>query len=363
MTPVRSSGSRRLHAIEALRGFASGFVLLFHSLAAFEPAQLNPVLRAVHKFTQQGWLGVHMFFAISGWCIAERLAAAYRRDEPIAGFLRERALRIYPTYWAALALTFAVRVVAVPFNHTFLAASFPAGVRGWFADLFLVNRYLSAPATIIVSWSLVYELGFYLLGSGGLLLRRKFVSSSALAVLGLALCLWPLLGVNPRATYVLGLWPDFFAGALAWWAARSSSTGRARFVAAALVALLALVVTWPGGFGGEARVAALGTAASLWFLSKRERGAPPSGAMRALGWVGAFSYSLYLIHLAVLSPFTNLAGRIVAPSSLAFCGVWLAALLISLATGWALYHWVESPFERWRKSHWSNRPAENRAAT
>ena len=79
--------------------------------------------------------------------------------------------------------------------------------------------------------------------------------------------------------------------------------------------------------------------------------------MRALGWLGAFSYSLYLIHLAVLSPFTNLAQRFVPPSRWLFCGVWVVGLLVSTAAGWALYRWVEAPIERWRKTRWSARPA------
>jgi peptidoglycan/LPS O-acetylase OafA/YrhL len=123
--------------------------------------------------------------------------------------------------------------------------------------------------------------------------------------------------------------------------------------------MLALVALWPGGFGGEARVVAIGTATALWIFSKRERGAAPSTAMRALGWIGAFSYSLYLIHLAVLSPFTNLVQRFVHPDRLSFCATWLAAVLLSGAAGWALYRWVEAPLERWRKSRWSARPVPN----
>jgi peptidoglycan/LPS O-acetylase OafA/YrhL len=200
-------------------------------------------------------------------------------------------------------------------------------------------------------------LGFYLLAGGALLLRRKICSSGVIAVCGLALCLWPLTGWNLRPAYVLGLWPDFFCGALVWWAARRRAAGPRWSAAAALVALLVLEAAWPGGYGGLARVVAVGTAVALWIFSLRERDAPPHGIMRAFGWVGAFSYSLYLIHLAVLSPFMNLAQRFISPAQSSFCFVWLLAIGCAGTAGWLLYHWVEAPIEQWRKSRWSARRA------
>lgn len=353
---ARATGSRRLQAIEVMRGVACGWVLLFHALTNFEPEQLHPLLRGLRHVTGLGWLGVHMFFAISGWCIAERLAAAWRRGEPALGFLRERALRIFPTYWAALALSFALRVAAVPFNTATLASSFPTGGRGWLADLLLLNPYLGTTATIIISWSLVYELGFYLIGAGALLLRQRGIPSATIAAMGFGLCLWPLFGWNFAPTYVLGLWPDFFAGVLAWWAARATTLAPKWSATAGLAVLLALDAFWPGGYGALARLAAIGTAVALWFFFARDDGTPASGLARRLGWFGTFSYSLYLIHLAVLSPLTNLARRFVAPTGLPFVLVWVAVVGLSGAAGWALYRWVEAPIERWRKSRWSARP-------
>jgi peptidoglycan/LPS O-acetylase OafA/YrhL len=344
-----------LHAIEVARGIASGWVLLFHSLAALPADSLHPVLQMAQRFTSLGWLGVHIFFAISGWCIAERLAAAYRRGESCRGFLRERVLRIFPTYWAAFALLLLTRLVAMPFNHTPPERNFPVSGTVWIGDLLLINPYLGVPATLMVSWSLVFELGFYALGAGALLLRRHGLASAVIAALGMFLCAGPLLHVESKATYVLGLWPDFFAGALVWWSARVPTAKRTVAGIAGLSILLVLALTWPGGYGGLARTTALATAAALWLASRHNRSGINGNLSRALAWLGVCSYSLYLVHLTVLSPFLNLAQRAVPPSNAAFVVVWLAALALGVGAGWLLHRFVESPVELWRKSRWSHR--------
>jgi exopolysaccharide production protein ExoZ len=338
----------RLWTIDVARGMASSWVLLFHSLAGIPSDTLYPVLGVVQQFSKYGWLGVHMFFAISGWCIAQRLAAGWRRKEPAQVFLRERALRIYPTYWAALGLALALRLAAVPFNTTHVADNLPSGPQGWIADLFLLNPYLKTPATLVVSWSLVYELGFYLLAAGALTLRRR-VSAATLVLLGMLLSLWPLTGWQFRLTYVISLWPDFFVGGLVWWAARSRAPMLKYFAAGGLAVLTLLTLAWPGGYGGQGRLAAIGTATILWVLSRQDHRVAANPFLRKLAWVGGFSYSLYLIHLALLSPFMNLAKRWVSPRHALFCLVWLVAVLLAFTGGWLLNRLVEAPVEHWRK--------------
>jgi peptidoglycan/LPS O-acetylase OafA/YrhL len=353
--PAVSPGPRvhRLPAIEVARGFASVWVLLFHSLATWPPEALHPALRTVRHFTTAGWLGVHVFFALSGWCIAERLAAAYRRHESGGRFLRERVLRIFPTYWAALALLLLTRLAAQPFNHTPLWSNLPAGPLGWCGDLLLLNPYVGAPATLIVSWSLVYELGFYALGALALLLRRRGISSAGLVATGLLLCAWPLLPFDSVATHVLRLWPDFFVGALVWWCARRRTAARTIIGLVGLGSLGGLVGAWPAGYGGSARGTAIATAAILWVAAGRATDSRQNPFLRAFAWLGACSYSLYLVHVTVLSPFLNLAQRFVPPDHLAFAAIWLVAVALGIGAGRLLYVWVEAPVERWRKTRWA----------
>jgi peptidoglycan/LPS O-acetylase OafA/YrhL len=43
-------------------------------------------LRWLHKFADLGWFGVHLFFVISGYCLAERAARSLSRGEGVPSF-------------------------------------------------------------------------------------------------------------------------------------------------------------------------------------------------------------------------------------------------------------------------------------
>ena len=353
--PVRrpSSGSQRLYAIEIARGVACGAVLVFHSLTTLPPETLHPAVRFIRQFTNFGWLGVSVFFAASGWCIAERLAAAWRRGETPGAFLRERALRIYPTYWAALALMVAVRLVAAVFNGTLVANNVPNGALAWLGDLLLIQTYLGTSALLFVSWSLVYELTYYAMGGGALALRRWGCSTVGVLLLGALLMVPPVVGWNFRATFALGCWPDFFAGALAWFITRGKRDRTT--VVAGVIFLVIAGATALGGdqFGGLPRKVAMGTATFFGLIRVVPALAvTPNRWFGPFAWLGGISYSLYLIHVTVLSPYTNFVLRHVHPEKPVFCFLWLVGLALATVAGVALHWWVEAPVERWRKIRW-----------
>lgn len=345
-----TSGIHRLAAIEIARGLASLWVLLFHSLVALPAESLHPVLSFARHCTSPGWLGVHAFFALSGWCIAERVAAAYRRNESCRHFLRERAFRIFPTYWAALALLLLSRVAAMPFNHVPLAQNLPSAGRVWLGDAFLISQYLDVTPTLLVSWSLTFEIGFYLIAALGLRLRRTGVYPGGILLLGSLVCLWPLIPHRPAFFFVLNLWPEFFAGTLAWWCARNSRENRSWAGCFALAALLLLPLAKPAAFGAAGHYTALITSLLILYFAQRTVGVGQGFLFRHFLRLGAISYSVYLAHVTVMSPFQNLLQRMVPPSSLAYVVIWLCQVCLGIGAGVFLYQVVEAPVERWRKS-------------
>ncbi len=142
------------------------------------PAITFPTLNIVSRY---GYLGVHLFFVISGFVI---LMTAY--DRSIESFSASRVARLFPAYWMAVLLT----VTLQQFWHE---GRNPSLVDG------LVNLTMTQEAFDIVNvqgafWTLWIELKFYLLIGVFVLIgvtRRRVL---AFAVL------WPLIGQIAVAT-------------------------------------------------------------------------------------------------------------------------------------------------------------------
>jgi len=322
--------------------------MLFHSINTFPQGALPGALVHFRAITRWGWLGVHVFFAISGWCIAERLAKADSKGESAGHFTIERLLRIYPTYWAALIATIALRLAALPFNTAHVSESVPGSFSEWMGSVFLISPYIGRSPYIFVSWSLVYELGFYVCAAIALeASRRRMANGKTLFLLGCILCMtpWTVLG-TPAPWRVLDLWPDFFAGVAAWWAVRRGVAHPGGFVALGL--LLVLTIALPA-YGGIGRLTAVGTAWALAIAWRWDRQLTRVPLMGPLIWIGGLSYSLYLIHIPVISPIENLLGRWIHSSSPWFIAVWAFSLAMAIAGAKCLNHFVEAPVNRWRK--------------
>jgi peptidoglycan/LPS O-acetylase OafA/YrhL len=165
-------------------------------------------------------------------------------------------------------------------------------------------------------------------------------------LLGSLLCFMPWVAHLVTSPWrVLELWPDFFAGAAAWWAARRGARIQGYGV---LALLLAATAFWPA-YGGIGRMTAIVTALALALAWPHDHRLEKNRAVRALAWAGGFSYSLYLIHVPLLSPIENLLGRWIPPTSPWLILVWSCATGIALVGGICLNKWVEAPVERWRR--------------
>ena len=100
--------------IDALRGIAAFLVVLYHLFGSgaykefLSPEKLS-FFNAVYFIPAYGYVGVFLFFVISGFCIHLRWAKIYSRGEEspkidFIAFWKRRWLRLYPAYLAAMAL-------------------------------------------------------------------------------------------------------------------------------------------------------------------------------------------------------------------------------------------------------------------
>ena len=168
--------------ISALRGLAALLVVVQH--AGFFAAQSAGTRYGDVVKIDFGVLGVVMFFTISGFVIG------LNRHLPTPEFLARRALRIYPAFWAAYALSAVIALVAGEKTGF-----------SWSAALLLPSR--GYPAIHLPMWTLVFEVFFYALAAAVFALRLSDRTLTALA-----LC-WILViqNMNPYMTGSLAFLP------------------------------------------------------------------------------------------------------------------------------------------------------------
>ncbi len=341
------SGSK-LESIQVARAIAACAVVACH-LPGFESKYLSgpPVAPSVCLY---GMTGVDLYFVISGFIITTISRNQFGEPGQAWRFLVHRAVRIYPTYWVwclPIAVLFALNPGMVNSSH-----GRPDVIRSL---LLLPQQNLPL---LLVSWTLVYEMFFYLLFAGALRwvkaedLSRVLMAWAAVVVVGnvvlapsqnepvLDLTFSPLL-----LEFIFGCMVALHADSVGRRAAIGSlAIGIAGFVAGTLV-LNARDEPFPLGW---TRVLIYGVCSTLVVagLVAQER----AGRLkfpRALVALGDASYSLYLSHVPVIGVVGLVWRRsIAAPTP----GLHVAALIsgfgIALAAGLVSFHQIELPLLR-----------------
>ena len=124
--PTTPPGPTRLRGIDALRGVAALGVVVYHAVEQGRhvlPSNfLEYPVRLVQVGSSFGYIGVFLFFVISGFCIhlqwARAKAAGTEPDIRFAPFWKRRLRRLYPPYIIALLLYLLLTAWAIGLNFT-----------------------------------------------------------------------------------------------------------------------------------------------------------------------------------------------------------------------------------------------------
>jgi peptidoglycan/LPS O-acetylase OafA/YrhL len=145
----------RIKRLDIMRCAAILLVLFHHSAV-------------LPSISQMGYVGVDMFFVLSGFLISGLLYAEYQKRGAISfrRFFIRRGLKIYPAFYAMLLVTFVVQ----------LAAGKLSGWGAYAREILFVQDY--KPGIWLHCWSLGIEEHFYILLPILLLLLIRFSSSS-----------------------------------------------------------------------------------------------------------------------------------------------------------------------------------------
>jgi peptidoglycan/LPS O-acetylase OafA/YrhL len=176
-----AGSDRKIYSIQVLRGIAALAVVFYH-LGLVEK-KYSPGQTLLPDGFAAGRSGVDLFFVISGFIMVLITRKNWGGKSNSAHFLVHRFARIYPNYWFYFFLTVGVTLVEPAFVNASQAGRFN------FLSSFFLLPSRSLPL-VMVAWSLVYELFFYLLFA--LLIRCR----ERMVIILLACWLVALVGLN-----------------------------------------------------------------------------------------------------------------------------------------------------------------------
>ncbi|MDR3414446.1 MAG: acyltransferase [Formivibrio sp.] len=171
-SPLPRSDVRDIHfpELDGIRGIAILLVLLSHVGGTLR----SPIYNVFNTISGQGWIGVDLFFVLSGFLITRILLTTNNSTNYYKRFYIRRGLRIWPLYYLAVLLAFTALAVAshLSFYHSLTAAKSQfAGdpVADWhnlpMYLLYLQNFWLGDVggfSVLAVTWTLCIEEQYYL---------------------------------------------------------------------------------------------------------------------------------------------------------------------------------------------------------
>ena len=369
-----STTGKHLPALDGIRGLALLLVLLRHLFVRNPFAGGTGPVMVVTRLFATGWVGVDLFFVLSGFLITGILYDTLQTPHFFRNFYARRALRILPLYYGVIAALMLVSLLLG--YHWFLPGTL--GLLAYSGTLHLQGTGPTNTPWINLThmWSLQIEEQFYLVWPLTLFLlrtRRRIAIAALAGALGSLLlrCTMVGTGVWHRYPYCLYSWTPCRLDGLLLGAALAMSVRsawRARTLRAAPGVLLAgsavsLVSIFAIPLYAPEANALVGIAApmlyGITFAALLACALPVAGltakvlSVAALRFLGRLSYGLYVYHwllhgmvddrvhawFAMRSP-SKLLGT-VGPGSV--------ELLLSIGIAWLSFHYFEAPILRFKR--------------
>ncbi|MBO1076977.1 acyltransferase family protein [Roseomonas marmotae] len=345
------SARMQLDALTSLRGIAAWWVVLYHFREGL-PAHWPAFLASTAAY---GYLAVDLFFILSGFVISLNYSQQFRNG--VRGsftFYGMRLARIYPLHLLVMILYLSVPVAVALFSSQGLQeGELPVGyylqslllIQNWgFTDRLLWN---------VPAWSISTEMFAYLIFPlvafgvsrfvTGLTAALSYVLLLLLLLAGLAAALVPSIGDDIEHFGLIRCVLEFSIGIglhriIAFHPARHPLEN-----SAGLLLFLACAAAFALGLAPDYILMPFGFFCLIYAL------ADPGGSVarllstRVLIFVGAISYSTYLVHYLVKTWVKFLLVQPGIPELVPL----LAYLAVTAVASWVLYQRVEIPAQRW----------------
>ncbi|QOV87961.1 acyltransferase family protein [Humisphaera borealis] len=327
---------RSLHipALDGIRGLAILLVLIFHfSQVAYDPAAKG-LQSLVQRVMGAGWVGVDLFFVLSGFLITSILCEAVGTKGYFKNFYARRTLRIFPLYFGTLLVAFVILPLVFgrdpAYEHVYKDQ--------WALWLYVQNFIQIDWLAFSHFWSLAVEEHFYLVwpavlffcGRRGAMVACVLMIAGALAIRIGRVTMLPSTYINAQMTY---LWTicrmDSLAiGSLLALAVNGIAADLSRFRRFAPWVLLASIA------GCGAMVAKYGSFSYQ-----------PHKLIQAVGYTTVAVGAAALLVLTITAKPGNILTRVFTATSLRFLGKYSYGIYVIHSF---LHHWMmhEYPLKR-----------------
>ncbi len=327
--------TRRLEFLDALRGVAAIAVVVQHGAEQWWPA-FETFSRETFDF---GRFGVCVFFLVSGYIIPTSLEG----EGSLRRFWTGRVFRLYPAYWLSIALLLLVSL----WEPSTFSPEYQLHQAGYtLINLTMLEQFVGAPMASGVYYTLTIELVFYMTCSAlfavGLLRRSYLLAASAVGALTAFCVVLPLILDRRLPAAIPFYLATMFIGTVLFRFAQGTESRARVIVLLSCTAIAGALTTWvsyshfevkEGGkqfeFAGAFLPWLAAYALVVLAVTQRERSFP-----RVLLFLGLISYSVYLLHPAVLAVVGDWQDHVLA----------MAVLLgATVAISTAAYRVVEAP--------------------
>ena len=332
----------RIHSLDFLRGIASVGVCWFHLTSFHYPTPDGPIYHLIRSTGSYAWLGVEVFFVISGFVIPYSLNRAGYQLKAYPTFILKRVLRLDPPYFVAIAL-----IITMAYAYSFYSGK-PALVENSPIELVPVllhfgylNMFFGYEWLNPSFWTLAIEFQYYVIM--GLVFplinsTKRVVRVAALFCFG-ATSFFSTQGLMsegaPYSKFIFYFAFLFVMGVITF-QRHAKLIGAKEYLCLLVLATIGSVLT----LGVAPTLAGLFAVVSINFFNWRTSVAV---------FFGNISYSLYLLHWPVGHLTLSLVGSklLGATGDGARSLVLMFALGVCVALSYLLYLLVERPAQRW----------------
>lgn len=328
--------NQRIDVINALRAFAALFVAWGHFVAG-----QGKWLSLSGKY---GYLGVHIFFVISGFVIPWSLYRASYTLRHYGRFLVKRNIRLYPPYLASIAISIvAANYIFAPLFHL---PSVTVTARSLLLHFAYLNDIVGVPWVNVVYWTLAIEFQWYLLV--GLMFPLLASRNKLARFTGIAGMMVAYFAIGNDRLIFHSI-PIFLVGVFVF-QYRVGIIAVREMLGFIAVMVLAMI----GPIGWIVAGVSVTTAMLITFSKFHNRG---------LDRVGDVSYSLYLLHLPIGVTVIGLLSHYLPYTGSYMIVLDVVGVVVSGLAAWMMYQTVEKPSQNMSSAIRFNRPPRQTPAS